>query len=377
MEVKERSPKMKVPFADLKPQYQEIKAEIDSAISNVIANTSFIGGKPVKEFEQALAKSFGRQFACGVANGTAAIAMTLRALDLGPEDEVITTVHTAIPTAEAIVLGGAKIVFCDIEEDSYNIDPKAIEAAITPRTKALLPVHLYGQPVKLAEIKAIAEKHSLVLIEDCAQAQGAAYNGKPVGTFGLAGCLSFFPSKNLGGFGDGGAMVTDDAAVDKYVRMYCNHGRTDKYLHEFVGTNERLDALQAAILNEKMKKLDEWNARRRNVADWYKELLADVPEISLPYVIPEATPIWHLFVILVENREAFMDYLSKQGVSTGLHYPMALHQQPAFKHMGFKPGDFPAAEKVTSQCVSLPMYPQMTREEAEYVSECIKSYFAK
>lgn len=365
---------MKVPFADLKPQYYEIKDEIDKAIAAIAANTSFIGGKPVKEFEQALAASFSRKFACGVANGTAALSITLRSLGIGPNDEVITTVHTAIPTAEAIVLAGGKVVFCDID-DTYNIDPEAIEAAITPHTKALLPVHLYGMPANLKEIKAIADKHSIPLIEDCAQAQGAEYEGKRVGTFGLAGCLSFFPSKNLGCWGDGGAVVTDDPAVDKYVRMYSNHGRMDKYLHEFLGANERLDALQAAILNEKLKKVDEWNARRRVVAEWYSEMLQDVSQIVLPKTTVNGTPIWHLYVILVEDRDSFMKYLSDQGISTGLHYPLPLHLQPAFDYLGFKKGAFPVAEKVTAQCVSLPMYPQMSREEVQYVCQHIKEYF--
>jgi dTDP-4-amino-4,6-dideoxygalactose transaminase len=366
---------MKVPFADLQPQYQEIKDEIDAVLKDVIANNWFIGGKPVKEFEQALTKSACRKHACGVANGTAAIAITLRALKLGPQDEVITTVHTAIPTAEAIVLAGAQVVFCDIEPTSYDIDPAAIEAAITPRTKALLPVHLYGMPANLKAIQAIAEKHKLALIEDCAQAQGAAYDGKPVGTFGLAGCLSFFPSKNLGGWGDGGAVVTDDAAIDRYVRMYSNHGREDKYLHEFLGTNERLDALQAAVLNQKLKKLDDWNARRRTVAGWYEEMLKDVPGLTLPATTPGATPIWHLYVVLVEKRDAFMKFLKEHDVSTGLHYPMALHEQPAFAHLRLGKGAFPVAEKVTSECVSLPMYPHMNREQVEYVCQQIRAYF--
>jgi dTDP-4-amino-4,6-dideoxygalactose transaminase len=366
---------MKVPFADLRPQYAEIKEPIDKAIAAVIANTSFIGGQPVKEFEQALARSFGLKHACGVSSGTAAIAGVLRALKLGPRDEVITTVHTAIPTAEAIVLAGAKVVFCDIEEESYNIDPRAVQAAITPRTRALLPVHLYGMPARLNELKKIAAKHALALVEDCAQAQGAVYEGKPVGTHGVAGCLSFFPSKNLGAWGDGGAVVTDDDGIDKQVRMYSNHGRTDKYLHEFLGDNQRLDALQAAILSEKLKMLDDWNARRRVVAGWYEELLRGVAGLTLPATIAGGVPIWHLYVALVEKRDAFMKHLADQGISTGLHYPLPLHLQPAFGYLGFKQGAFPAAEKVTSQCVSLPMYPHLTREQVEYVCRHIRGYF--
>ncbi len=367
---------MKVQFVDLKPQYEEIKNEIDGAMRTVIENSWFIGGKPVKDFEQALTQSFGRKFACGVANGTTAISTTLRSLKISPGDEVITTVHTAFPTAEAIHQAGAKVVFCDIEE-TYTIYPSAVEAAITPRTRAIIAVHLYGLPAKLNALTAIAQKHRVPLIEDCAQAQGAAYRGKPVGTFGLAACLSFFPSKNLGTFGDGGAVVTDDPAVDKYVRMFTNHGRLEKYTHEIFGSNDRLDSLHAAILRERLRKLDEWNARRRVVAGWYEELLGGVEGIKLPRAIPEATPCWHLYVIRLANRDKLMEHLSAKGISTGLHYPIALHLQPAFREYGFKAGMFPVAEKIVEEIVSLPMYPHLTRQEVEYVCEHVRSFIGK
>lgn len=366
---------MTVPFSNLTAQYEEAREEIDAALQTAVSRSAFIGGKPVAEFESELAQSFGLKHACGVASCTAALTLVLKSLELKPGDEVITTVHTAAPTAEAIAEAGGRIVFCDIEEGTFQIDPAAVEAAITPRTRAILPVHLYGMSVRLREMLAIAEKHNLVLIEDVAQAQGARYDDRPVGSFGVAGCLSFFPSKNLGAFGDGGAVVTDDAEIDRYVRMVSNHGRLDKFKHSILGANERLDALQAAILRIKLSRLESWNENRRQAAKWYEERLADIEEVILPKPIPECTPAWHLYVIRIKDRDDLAAFLKERGISTGLHYPMPLHLQPAFADLGKKAGDFPVAERLTQQeILSLPMFPHITEAEVDTVCQGVRQY---
>ena len=366
---------MQVPFSDLTAQYLEAREEIDAAWQEAALRSAFIGGEPVKRFEAALAQSFGLNYACGVASGTAALAITLRSLRLGPEDEVITTVHTAAPTAEAITLVGGKIVFCDIEEDTFEIDPAAVEAAVTPRSRVLLPVHLYGLSARLKELLAIARKHNLTVIEDCAQAQGTRYEGQLVGTFGAAGCLSFFPSKNLGAFGDGGAVVTNDETIDRFVRMYSNHGRLEKFDHTIQGANERLDALQAALMMPKLRRLEQWNERRRQAAKWYEQRLADIEEIRLPRPIPECTPAWHLYVIRIEGRDELEKFLKSEGISTGLHYPLPLHLQPAFAHLGKGIGAFPVVERLTQrEILSLPMFPHITEEQVIYVSQKIREF---
>jgi len=368
---------MEIPISDLTAQYFEARAEIDAAWKNAVTRSAFIGGEAVKRFEAELAASFALKYACGVANGTAALAITMKSLDLGPDDEVITTVHTAAPTAEAITLAGARIVFCDIEEDTFQIDPKAVEAAITPRTRVLLPVHLYGLSVRLRDLTAIARRHKLVLIEDVAQAQGTRYDGRMVGTFGVAGCLSFFPSKNLGGFGDGGAVVTSDERIERFVRMYSNHGRLAKFDHTIQGANERLDALQAALLLPKLRRLATWNERRRKAAQWYEERLADVEEIRLPHPVRECTPAWHLYVIRTDDRDGLMRFLKEKGVATGLHYPLPLNLQPAFESLGKPAGSFPVAERLTQhEILSLPMFPHISEEQVDYVCRQIREYAA-
>jgi len=366
---------MQVPLSDLTAQYLEVRTEIDAAWQEAAMRSAFIGGEPVKRFETELAASFGLKYAVGVANGTAAIAITLRSFGLGPQEEVITTVHTAAPTAEAITLAGGRIVFCDIEEGTFQIDPAAVEAAVTPRTRALLPVHLYGLSVRLKELLAIAKKHNLLLIEDCAQAQGTRYDGRPVGTYGVAGCLSFFPSKNLGGFGDGGAVVTNDPNIGKFVRMYSNHGRLAKFDHTIQGANERLDALQAALMLPKLRRLEQWNERRRQAAQWYRRRLSEVEEVRLPRPIPESTPTWHLYVIRTNQRDDLARFLKEKGVATGLHYPLPLNLQPAFESLGKPAGSFPVAERLTQhEILSLPMYPHIQEEQVDYVCQQIREY---
>ncbi len=366
-----------VDFVDLRAQIAEMRCEIDSALEEVITGASFIGGTPVKEFERALAAHSHRRFACGVASCTSALSIALRAMGVGPGKKVITTVLTAIPTSEAITLAGGEVVFCDIEETSYQIDPGTVQDAVTDLTAVILPVHLYGLPARIDSLCEIAATHDIPVLEDCAQAQGARYHGRPLGTFGQAACFSFFPSKPLGGFGDGGAVVTDDEEIDRFARMYSNHGRLDKFTHEFEGANERLDALQAAVLKAKLNALDEWNRRRRVVANLYREALGDIAEIILPEPIPESEPVWHLYVIRCSRRDDLRDYLRERGIQTGLHYPRPLHLQPAYARLGYGPGSFPTAERVTKEILSLPMHPHLTPDDVSAVANTIKDFFAR
>jgi dTDP-4-amino-4,6-dideoxygalactose transaminase len=366
-----------VKFANLLAQIEELRDELDAALEEVITGTAFIGGRPVKEFEQALARHSARRFACGVASCTAALSITLRALGVGPGKQVITTVLTAIPTAEAITLAAGDVVFCDIEETTFQVDPRAVENAVTDQTAAILPVHLYGLAARIDSLCEIGARHNIPILEDCAQAQGAQYHGRPLGTFGRAGCFSFFPSKPLGGFGDGGAVVTDDEEIDRFVRMYSNHGRLEKFTHEMEGANERLDALQAAVLKVKLKRLDDWNRRRRGVADLYREALGDIEELILPQCIPGSEPVWHLYVIRCAQRDELQKYLRERGVETGIHYPLPLHLQPAYARLGLGPGSFPVAERVTRQILSLPMDPHLTADDVKIVAEAIKDFFAR
>jgi len=372
------SVQMQVPFVNLKAQYDEVRAEIDAAWQEAVSRSAFIGGEAVRKFEILLAERFRVKHACGVASCTAALTAVLRSLELSPGDEVITTVHTAAPTAEAIVLAGANVVFCDVEEDTFQIDPAAVETAITPRTRAIVLVHLYGLAARVREIQAVARKHDLVVIEDIAQAQGARYDARPVGTFGAAGCLSFFPSKNLGAFGDGGAVVTNNEETARFVRMYSNHGRLEKFEHRILGANERLDALQAAILRVKLRRLEPWNERRRQAATWYEQRLADVKEVRLPRPIPQCTPAWHLYVIRIDGRDELAHFLKDRGVSTGLHYPLPLHLQPAFSFLGKGEGDFPVAERLARhEILSLPMFPHIEEGQVDYVCRTIRQFVAQ
>jgi dTDP-4-amino-4,6-dideoxygalactose transaminase len=366
----------RIPFVDLLPQYRELKAETDAAVAEIIQTSAFIQGPAVKEFEHALAASIGVRHAVGVANATSALMMTLKAMGVKDGDEVITTPLTAFPTAEAIALNGAKVVFADIDPKTYQIDPAEIERRITPRTKAIVPVHLYGIPVNLPAILEIAGRHNIPVLEDCAQAQGAEINGRRVGSMGVAGCYSFFPSKNLGCWGDGGAMATDDEAIAKFVRMYANHGRIDKFSHEIVGANERLDTLHAAVLKLKLARLDAWNSMRRDVAAVYRRHLAGVDEVVLPETYPGGTPVWHLFVIRAANRDGLAAFLKEKGIGTGLHYPSSLHLQPAMAK-DYKKGDLPVVERATDEILSIPMYPRLSAEDAMRVCDEIKAFYAK
>jgi len=364
---------MNIPLVDLHAQYLTIKPEIDAAMQGVIARSAFIGGDEVRQFETEFAAYCEAKACVGVGNGTDALYLTLRALGIGPGDEVITVSHTFIATAEAISLTGARPVFVDVREDTMLMDPEAVEAAITPRTRALLPVHLYGQPCEMDRLLDLARLHGLKVVEDAAQAHGARWQGRRVGSLGDVACFSFYPGKNLGAYGDGGAVVSQDEDLIRRVRMLANHGRLEKYTHEIEGVNSRLDGLQAAILRVKLRHLDEWNAARRRHAAHYLEALRD-SGVGLPVVHPDAEPVWHLFVVRVRERDRLQARLKEQGIATGVHYPLPLHQQPAYAYLGYPQGSFPVTEGLASAILSLPMFAELTEEGVERVVEELRSW---
>ena len=360
---------MTIPLVDLKAQYQSIKPEIDAAIQRVIDNTSFIMGKEVAQFEEAFAAYCGAKYAVGVSSGTGALFLALLAHDIGPGDEVITTPFTFFATGEAISQVGARPIFVDIDPVTYNIDPALIEAAITPYTRAIMPVHLYGQPAAMDAINAIAQKHGLIVIEDAAQAHGSRYNDQRAGTLGDSACFSFYPSKNLGCYGDGGAVVTNDPQVAERVAKLRNHGRMTKYEHDELGYGHRLDGIQAAILGAKLPHLDDWNAGRRDRAARYAELLADLP-VSAPRHLPETEPVYHCYTIRLDegyDRDAVVQHLKDNGVGVGVHYPIPLHLQPAYRFLELEPGAYPVSEKAAHEVLSLPIYAELTDEQQDYV----------
>ncbi|MBL8132376.1 MAG: DegT/DnrJ/EryC1/StrS family aminotransferase [Anaerolineae bacterium] len=362
----------KIPLVDLKAQYESIKPEIDAAIQRVIANTSFIGGKEVSDFENAFAAFQRTQRCVGVASGTAAIYLVLKALGVGPGDEVITTPHTFIATVEPIELLGAKTVFVDIDPQTYNIDPAQIEAAITSRTRVIMPVHLYGQIAPMEAIMEIARRHGLSVVEDAAQAHGAERNGQRAGAWGAAACFSFYPGKNLGAYGDGGAVCTNDAALADKIAKLRDHGRTSKYAHDEIGYGERLDSLQAAILGAKLPHLDAWNAGRRAVAAIYDAALKDVPGVRTPHVDPAGLPIYHIYCVQVEgDRDSILKALNGRGVGAGIHYPIPCHLQGAMAHGGQGVGSFPVSERAAAAILSLPIYAEMSSSDAEAVIDAL------
>ncbi len=366
---------MPIPLVDLKAQYAAIKPEIDAAIQRVIGNASFILGKEVSEFETNFAAFCRAKHCVGLDSGTAALHLALLLCDVKPGDEVITTTHTFVATAEGISVIGARPVLVDIDPRTYNLDPRAVERAITPRTKAIIPVHLYGQPAEMDPILEIARTRNLRVIEDAAQAHGAEYRGKRAGTMGDIACFSFFPSKNLGAYGDAGALVTNDDELAARARLLRDHGRRDKYEHLVVGYGYRLDALQAAILGAKLPHLDAWNARRRAIADYYTELLTNSAVVP-PYVPPHISPVYHIYAVRVPsgNRDGLRAHLKSRGIETGIHYPIPLHLQPVNANLGYQRGDFPHAEQVADEELSLPMYPELSDQQVEMIAEAVRSY---
>jgi dTDP-4-amino-4,6-dideoxygalactose transaminase len=365
---------MKVPFVDLQAEYQAIKEDIDTAIAGVLNRSDYVLGQAVKDFEAAFAQYCEADHAIGVDSGYSALELILQAFNIGPGDEVITAASTFIATTLAISNCGARPVLVDMDAETYNLDPDLLEAAITPATKAIIAVHLYGQPADMDAIVAVARRHGLRVIEDACQAHGARYKGRRTGGLGDAAAYSFYPSKNLGAYGDGGMVVTNDAQVAEQVRLLRNLGQSVKYYHQVKGYNHRLDTIQAAILCAKLPHLDKGNASRRETADHFNKLLADVPMVTP--VTPEwAEPVYHLYVIQVEDREALQAHLSEAGVATGIHYPIPIHLQPAYAELGYKQGDFPVTERAADRILSLPMYPGMSYEAIVYTVDAIKSFF--
>jgi len=361
---------MTVPFVDLRRQYLSIKQEIDGAIARVLEETSFILGREVEAFEAAFAEYVGSRFCIGVNSGTAAIQLAVTACGVGPGHEVIVPANTFFATAEGVSTAGATPVFVDADPLSYNIDVSKIEGAITERTRAIMPVHLYGQSADLDPIFEIAERHHLTVIEDAAQAHGALYKGVPVGALGSAGCFSFYPGKNLGAYGEGGAVVTNDAQVARHVRLLRDHGSERKYHHEIIGYNFRLEGIQGAVLNVKLRHLDKWNKLRREHASRYNQLLKE-STLTLPREMLYAEHVYHLYVVQTDQRDTLQKTLSEAGVQSGIHYPIPIHLQPAYSSLGHKAGDFPEAERQGRRVLSLPMFPELAGEEIRRVSEAI------
>lgn len=367
---------MNIPLLDLKGQYHAIKDEIDAAIQGVLENGQFILGPQVKALEHDIASYCRVPYAIGVGNGTDALVIALRACGIGPGDEVITSPFTFFASAESISAVGAKPVFVDIDPDTFNMDVSKIEQAITSRTRAIIPVHLFGQIADMDAIMDIAKKHDLMVIEDACQAMGAEYKGMKAGSFGHAACFSFFPTKNLGTYGDGGMIVIRDADIDKKARMLRAHGSVKKYYHEMIGYNSRLDELHAAILNVKFKYLDQWNDMRRHNAALYDELLKDSGVVT-PYAAPYAKHIYHQYVVQCDDRDGLAEALKAEGISTGVYYPLPLHLQDAYKDLGYKMGDMPYAEAACNRVLALPMYPELEPVQIKYVADAIKNYRMK
>ncbi|MBU0731070.1 MAG: DegT/DnrJ/EryC1/StrS family aminotransferase [Proteobacteria bacterium] len=363
---------MKVPFLNLKAQYETIREEISAALQEVLDNTSFAGGPMVEKFENDFARFCQCDHAIGVGNGTDALWMALIGLGVGAGDEVITSPSTFIATAEAISFCGATPVFIDIDEQTYNMDPNLIRAAITPKTKAIIPVHLYGQPADMDPIMDIARDHGLAVIEDACQAHDAEYKGRRAGSIGDAGCFSFYPGKNLGAYGEAGAVVTNNRELAEKSRMFRDHGQRQKYYHSIVGWNGRMDGFQGAVLGVKLPYLPAWTEARRNNAKLYNELLADVSSVTTPHVAVYAKHVYHVYTIRTQNRDALIETLAEKGISCGIHYPVPLHLQDAYGFLGYAKGDFPVSEKCAQEIVSLPMYPELTEEQIHYVVEKIK-----
>ncbi|MGH7496517.1 MAG: DegT/DnrJ/EryC1/StrS family aminotransferase [bacterium] len=368
---------MRIPFIDLKRQYDSIKTEIDSAIAEVINAAAFIGGPHVESFERAFAGFCNTKHCIGVANGTDALYLALRALNVGREDEVITAANSFIATSEAITMAGAKAVFVDIDPGTYNINVDKIAEKITPRTKVIVPVHLYGQPADMDPILDLARRHQLIVVEDAAQAHGALYRGRRIGTFGDIACFSFYPGKNLGAYGDAGALVTNDDGLALKARMIANHGRRDKYDHEIEGVNSRLDGMQAAVLQVKLRHLSEWNENRRKNAAIYNDLLRNTG-VSAPVEIDNVTAVYHLYVIRVKHgrRQQLQEHLRSRGIDTGIHYPIALPNLKAYAYLAHAARDFPEATRASQEILSLPMFPELEELQIEYIAKAISEFSA-
>ncbi len=365
----------KIPLVDLQAEYEKLKSALDAAASRVLASGWYILGREVAAFEEEFAAYLGVAHAVGVASGTDAVLLACRALEIGPGDEVITVSHTAVATAAAIELSGATPVLVDIDPVTYTMDVNQVAAAITPRTKAIIPVHLYGHPAEMDTLLALARPHNLFVIEDCAQAHGARYKGQRVGTLGDAAAFSFYPTKNLGAIGDGGAVVTNNPAVANRLKMLRQYGWQQRYISDIAGYNSRLDELQAAFLRVKLRHLDSFNATRRHLADLYCQQLAHLP-LTLPTTRPDCEPVFHLFVIQTEGRDTLQTYLAQQGIGTAIQYPVPVHRQPAYQRLGYEAGSLPVTEGICGRILSLPMHPHLPDTQIGQVVQAITAYFA-
>lgn len=366
---------MQIPFVDLKAQYLTIRAEIDAAIAQVIDQSAFIRGPQVDEFERRFAQALNMPHCVSCGNGTDALYIALKALGLQPGDEVITTAHSWIATSETITQAGGRVVFVDTDRDTFTLEPRLIEARITPRTKGIIPVHLFGQPADMAAIMAIAGKHKLWVVEDCAQAHFARFQGQYAGAFGAAAAFSFYPGKNFGAMGDAGCLVTRDAALARRMAMFARHGGLKKGDHEIEGINSRMDGLQAAILNVKLNHIQAWTQARRRMAGEYNRLLEGAGDVVTPLEAPGREHVYHLYVIRTDRRDELRRYLQAQGIATVLNYPVALPFLPAYAYLQHSPGDFPVAYGNQSRILSLPLYPEMTAEMIGYVAGTIRKFY--
>lgn len=366
---------MNVPLVDLKSQYRSIKNEIDTAIQDVIEETAFIGGRPVKEFEKAFAELYGAKHVISCANGTDSLYIIMKMLGIGIGDEVITVANSWISSAETIGQTGALPVFVDVDKEYYSIDDNAIEQAITPATKAIILVHLQGQICDLDKIEKLCKAHKIYLIEDCAQSHFSEYKSRRAGTVGIAGSFSFYPGKNLGAYGDAGCIITNDDEMAARFRMFANHGALIKHKHQMEGINSRLDGLQAAILKAKLPYILQWTDQRINNASLYDKYLQGIKDIVLPKVRPESKHTYHLYVIQANRRDELVTHLKEKGVETAIHYPTPLPNLPAYAYLNTKPSDFPVASMLQHRILSLPMYPELTEAQIQYVADTIRSFY--
>ena len=365
-----------IPYLDLRAQIQPLRAELDAAVARTIDHCSFCLGPDVAQFEKDFAKFCGAEHCVAFNSGTSALHVAMLLLGVGPGDEVVTTPFTFVATSWAISYVGAKPVFVDVDDTTFNLDPKLMEKAITPRTKAVMPVHLYGQPFDVDAVREICRRHKLPMVEDSAQAHGAKWKGKVIGTFGEISCFSFYPGKNLGAFGEGGALVTNNAEFAKRARSLREHGSTVRYYHDEVGFNYRMEGFQGAVLGIKLKHLEKWTRERQRVARRYTELLADTP-LQLPREAASAESVWHLYVVRHPRRDELKKFLEENQVGCALHYPLPLHLQKCYASLGYKAGDFPVAEKAARECLSLPIFPELTDAQIQRVAEVVKGFFKK
>lgn len=366
---------MKVPFVDLKSQYESLRTEMLGAVGHIMETSQFILGKAVEDFEKHFAAAHGMKHCIGVGTGTDALHVVLWALDIGPGDEVITVPHTFIATAEAISLTGATPVFVDIDPDTYTMNPDLLENAITPKTKAIIPVHLYGQPAAMDGIMAVANRHGIPVVEDACQAHLAQFDGKYVGQFGVAAAFSFYPGKNLGAYGEAGGVTTNNDELAQRIRILRDHGSEKKYHHTVWGHNYRLDGIQGAVLGVKLPHLPTWTEARRSHAQAYSAALVGSGNLVVPHEHPRARHVYHLYVIQTMHRDELQKFLAAREIATGLHYPVPLHLQPAYASLGYRQGDFPVTEQVASRGLSLPMYPELSPEQIDYVVSSVRDFF--